>query len=377
MNFEVEHGDALDVLKNWDDDQFDSVVTDPPAGIGFMEKKWDKDKGGRHQWIDWLRKIMIEVLRVSKPGAHMLCWSLPRTSHWTTTAIEEAGWEIRDVITHHYGSGFPKSVDVSKEIDKKAGAERETIGQRVVGGTGKSFGKHVGIEKPERQIIDVTIPATELAKVWDGWGTGLKPASEYWVLARKPFRSTVADCVEKNGTGTINIDGCRVGTEKRFNPPAGNDRMEGFQVGDFGMKSNVDGRLCEGRWPANLILSHSHDCKPSGCSKGCPVAEIGSFSRFFYVAKPSPREKRSGIDENIHPTVKNVRLMRWLCRLITPSNGLILDPFCGSGSTGCAAMLEGFEFYGIEQNEDYVKLALQRLEYWKNVRFWLDRRESR
>lgn len=197
QKIDLKIGDCLEVLKTLKDNSVDSVVTDPPAGIGFMGKSWDSDKGGKSQWIAWLTEVMSEVKRVLKPGAHGLIWALPRTSHWTAHAIEDAGFEIRDVITHVFGTGFPKSLDVSKAIDKAAGAEREVVGANpnkreahVVGGRG--FDKDLGGEKLESMVI--TSPSTNEAKQWQGYGTALKPASEHWILVRK--RDIIVECEE-------------------------------------------------------------------------------------------------------------------------------------------------------------------------------------
>lgn len=193
-------GDALDVLKTLEDHSVDSLITDPPAGIGFMGKEWDKSKGGRDPWTAWMKGIMTECLRVMKPGAHGLVWALPRTSHWTATALEDAGFEIRDVITHLFGSGFPKSLDISKAIDKAAGAEREVIGvssndrpkSQIKGG--KAFDR--SLDKGQgHQVLTLTAPATEAAKQWEGWGTALKPSFEAWLLIAKPFTTVPLDVI--------------------------------------------------------------------------------------------------------------------------------------------------------------------------------------
>lgn len=203
------HGDCLEQLKTLADNSVDSLVTDPPAGIAFMGKEWDKDKGGRKEWVSWMTGVMSEALRVMKPGAHGLVWALPRTSHWTATALEDAGFEVRDVITHLFGSGFPKSLDVSKAIDKAAGAEREVVGEnpnhRGESQTRNMYTKALG------QDGSVTAPATDDVKKWQGWGTALKPASEHWILVRKPCsEKTVAANVIKWGTGALNIDASRI-----------------------------------------------------------------------------------------------------------------------------------------------------------------------
>lgn len=208
--YTLHHGDCLEVMRSLPENSVDAVVTDPPAGISFMNRSWDSDKGGRTQWVSWMTDVMAECLRVLKPGGHALVWALPRTSHWTATAIEDAGFEVRDVITHHFGSGFPKSANISKYLDKMAGAEGEVV---------KQFDATYGINKtrvaqgyrPNEVAPSVhRAPATDLAKQYDGWGTALKPASEHWILARKPLIGTVAANITQWGVGGLNIDGCRI-----------------------------------------------------------------------------------------------------------------------------------------------------------------------
>ena len=218
MKFELHHGDCLDVLKTLADCSVDAIVTDPPAGIAFMGKEWDRDKGGKADWIQWMQSVADQCLRVIKPGGHALVWAIPRTSHWTGTAWEDAGWQPRDKIYHVFGSGFPKSLDVSKAIDKAAGAEREVVGVSSVTGARRSQTMNDGHKGTQRTyqndepvINNLTAPATEAAKQWEGWGTALKPAAEEWWLFRKPLIGTVAANVLEHGTGGLNIDGCRVG----------------------------------------------------------------------------------------------------------------------------------------------------------------------
>jgi site-specific DNA-methyltransferase (adenine-specific) len=348
----LHHGDCLAVLRTMPDASVDSVVTDPPAGIAFMGKAWDEDKGGRHQWIAWMAEVMGEALRVIKPGGHALVWALPRTSHWTATALEDAGFEVRDCLVHVFGSGFPKSMDVSKAMDKAAGAEREVIGERKLTGTARKSTTHAGHgagatnSADAREYIEtfqqITAPATDLAKQWTGWGTALKPASEHWWLVRKPLSGTVAANVQRYGTGALNIDASRVGTVSWRHP--GSSAVGTTAYGDF---TGGDARTHEGgRWPPNLLLSHSESCEESACDETCAVAELdrqseergmhsagkardgtsavvgetynassyklppnrnmrrlgdsGGASRFFpvfrYQAKPSRKEREAGLD---------------------------------------------------------------------------------
>ncbi len=386
------HGDCLQKLKEFESDHFDAIITDPPAGISFMGKAWDGDKGGRKQWIAWMSEVMQECLRVLKPGAHGLVWALPRTSHWTATALEDAGFEIRDVVNHIFGSGFPKSLDVSKAIDKAAGAERpvlstikKTPSYRNEDTKTNSSNWDYGTSKLTYDA-PITAPLTLEAKQWEGWGTALKPAHEHWILVRKPLsEKTVAKNVLKHGTGALNIDASRIATEnKEIRITNQNKTIYG---GNSLLKSQTvqttsrDGNPT-GRFPANLILSeesakeldeHSGQLSQCGGPKKT-THDSGMFgigtpgkifrendrgaSRFFYVAKASKSDKSA---ENTHPTVKSTKLMEYLIKLITPPNGKVLDPFMGSGSTGVAAVRFGYEFLGIEQSEEYFKIAEQRV----------------
>lgn len=349
----------------------DAWVTDPPAGIAFMGKGWDKDHGGRDGWIAKHAAIFAEALRVMKPGAHGLVWALPRTSHWTATALEDAGFEIRDIHLHLFGTGFPKSLNIG-----------------------------------------------------EGRGTALKPAAEHWILVRKPLTSTVAANVLEHGTGALNIDACRIG-EDVVGRGGGASGPE-WRENTGGMKGG-EARPVAGRWPAHVsldeeaaaVLDAQSGVLKSGARAGktapnasmfgvgaggpCTASE-GGASRFFYVAKPSRAERDRGCEHlppksgseitgreegsagsqharagagarngarNFHPTVKAQALMRWLIRLITPPGGLVLDTFCGSGSTGVAALAEGCEFVGIDRDLDdntgevlgYCEVAKARLEH--------------
>lgn len=429
------NGDCLEVLKTLESDSIDSLVTDPPAGIGFMGKEWDHHKGGRDQWIAWMSEVMRECLRVMKPGAHGLVWAIPRTSHWTATALENAGFEIRDVVTHLFGSGFPKSLDISKAIDKAAGVDREKI-KRI----GKQFtGSNDNIAGITGEFqVDSNIPATDAAKQWQGWGTALKPASEHWILVRKPCsEKTVAANVLKHGTGGINIDASRIETMAK--PTAsGLQRYREFSDSHTGQsRPKLSATIPEkqGRFPANLVLSHSHHCTDDQCDIECAIMALdaqsgiskspkktkaknttksetvnaygayssqgrvinghgdsGGASRFFYCAKISTSERNAGLEgmpdkelarscgaqasgsgnhtgsfnhvqtvKNHHPTVKPKKLMSYFCKMITPPNGIVLDPFMGSGSTGIAAKECGFKFIGIEKDNDYFEIAKNRI----------------
>jgi DNA modification methylase len=392
--------DCLRVLRCMPSNSVDSIVTDPPAGIAFMGKDWDKDKGGRDAWIAWMQEIAAECLRVIKDGGHALVWALPRTSHWTGTAWENAGWEPRDKITHLFGTGFPKSLDVSKAIDKAAGAKREVVGTSPAGsgplkrGHVSSSGGGMSIGTERSPEIEVTVAATEAAKQWEGWGTALKPAAEDWWLLRKPLSGTVAANVLEHGTGALNIDGCRVEAEDGGRPArvldpkeTQNNTYAGRMNGSLAGGSKAVGTTTQGRWPANVITDGSDEVVA-----GFPNEE----GRFFYCAKASTTDRDEGLAHlpevqaagfpmrsadgerggegldgtstdrltkrrNTHPTVKSTELMRYLARLITQPNGVCLDPFMGSGSTGKACVLEGFRFIGIEKEHDYLAVAEGRI----------------
>ena len=394
------HGDCLERLRELPDCSVDSVVTDPPAGIGFMGKDWDKDKGGRDNWIKWMAEIAAECLRVLKPGGHALVWSIPRTSHWTATAWEDAGFQPRDRIAHCFGSGFPKSMNISKQLDKMAGAEREK--KRVkprpdtCGTMAGSSDTRPWIER-SREVgyheVAGDTPITESALQWNGWGTALKPAIEDWWLLRKPLIGTVAENVLAHGTGGINVDGCRVAHGDDVNMAAVQRQKaegSGIAVGK-GFVGSILGKEIPmykplGRWPANVIHDGSDEV----------VGLMGDAARFFYVPKASKADRdegcegleyrtagemvdreegsagidnpragagRTGGARNFHPTVKPTALMRYLCRLVTPPGGIVLDPFTGSGSTGKAAILEGFRFIGIEREAEYLEIAKARIAH--------------
>jgi len=266
MKFELHHGDCLDVLKTLADGSVDAIVTDPPAGIAFMGKEWDRDKGGKADWIQWMQSVADQCLRVIKPGGHALVWAIPRTSHWTGTAWEDAGWQPRDKIYHVFGSGFPKSLDISKAIDKAAGAEREVVGPKVYagghiqnhsGGGGQPYSGGYSQCKTGGTTVD-TAPATEAAKQWEGWGTALKPAAEEWWLFRKPLIGTVAANVLEHGTGGLNIGACRVGDTVETWPKSRSYAPGQMQPGHSG-DTQPTGNAPGGRWPANFTHDGSDE----------------------------------------------------------------------------------------------------------------------
>jgi site-specific DNA-methyltransferase (adenine-specific) len=414
-NYKIHHGDNRKVLKNLADNSIDSVVTDPPYELGFMGKSWDATG------VAYSVELWQEVMRVLKPGGHLLAFSGSRTYHRMAVAIEDAGFEIRDQIMWIYGSGFPKSHDVSKGIDKQAGAEREVVGETIKGAQTESTGRYGAWGDG----ITPTAPATAEAKQWQGWGTALKPAHEPIVVARKPLIGTVAANVLTYGTGGLNIDGTRVGyqegevdfTKQQNQTATATVKMGGAKPGD-----SIQMFKENGRWPANVIHDGSDEVVElfpqagnkwkrnygvedyegkqyaggsfggGGYNGANTYADSGSAARFFYCAKASKRDRNEGLDGfeaqrdhdgrqeggvggsnprnrtntakvNHHPTVKPTELMRYLCRLVTPPGGIVLDPFMGSGSTGKAAMYEGFEFVGIELTDEYLPIAKARIEF--------------
>ena len=494
--YTVHIGNNLDILPTLPDNSVDSIVTDPPYELGFMGKKWDSSG------IAYSVELWRECLRVLKPGGHLLSFGGTRTWHRVAVGIEDAGFEVRDSIAWMYGSGFPKSLDVSKAIDKATGENKQRqlefvnwmrstgitakqindatathmashyiglsqpaiatadlfdklrpylpevpeeierlVAERTgiewteyrnrkvisekpaygIGATGRTFGGH-----SEGAVAKESFPSTLEAQQWQGWGTALKPAFEPIVVARKPLIGTVAENVLTHGTGALNIDGSRIGTEERFNTHAGN-KATGFTADDKrtdagkGMfAGNSDGgTTVQGRWPANVILDeYSAEVldEQSGISKSTNAPrnnraranesfgveyenttyghnDSGGASRFFYVAKASKRDRNEGLEElpirrpddrtetgmgtfaekgvqpaqNFHPTVKPTQLMRYLVKLVTPPGGTVLDPFTGSGSTGKAAILEGFTFIGCELTEDYIPIIEGRLKHAEQI----------
>lgn len=344
----IHHGDCAEVLQTLPDSSVDAIVTDPPAGISFMSAGWDSDKGGRDHWISWMAGIARECLRTIKPGGHALVWALPRTSHWTATAWEDAGWEVRDVITHLFGTGFPKSLDIAKGISKIMGVDRVQVGSHATPGFAKSNVEHGAQERTglSTPIYEYDMP--ELAKAWDGWGTALKPASENWLLLRKPLSErTVASNVIKHGVGGLNIKESRVGTEtiSVHLTPVGT-----FAGGLDGRGSHTDTYNNHiGRWPANVIIGSDE-----------VLEALGTASRYFYQAKVAARDKCG----SKHPTIKSQALMTYLVNMICPKGGIVLDPFAGSGSTGEAALTNGYSAILIEREAEYIADCHRRLAMW-------------
>lgn len=408
--YELQSGNCKELIKQLADNTIDAIITDPPYELGFLGKKWDATG------IAYDAELWAECLRVLKPGGHLLAFSGSRTYHRMTVAIEDAGFDIRDQIMWIYGSGFPKSHNVAKGIDKARGFEGEIIGQGVSWNRPDSAEGDVVRTNFSPGVYDIKELSAE-AKVWNGWGTALKPAHEPICVARKPLIGTVAENVLQYGTGAFNIDGCRVGSEQiKQRHVMRIDGGKNCGANEVGAKQALNGTetVTQGRWPANLIHDGSAEVlagfpetvskwgqsKPQQKGSGFIgfahnanysenyIGDRGSAARFFYCAKASKRDRDEGCGEleewarqtmgsgmgrqpdqnntnnrNNHPTVKPTELMRYLCRLVTPPNGLILDPFTGSGSTGKAAILEGFRFLGFEMEPQYIEIATARIEY--------------
>lgn len=351
-------------------DSIDAIVTDPPYGLskqpdmaevlrhwlagddyvsngrGFMGKSWDSFVPGPATWR--------EAFRCLKPGGWAVVFAGSRTQDLMSVSLRLAGFEVMDVGQWLYGSGFPKSLDISKAIDKAAGAEREVIGRSengIAGGSGE-FTAGNAASAGFKAEYDITAPATDAAKQWDGWGTALKPGYEPFILCRKPLDGTYANNVLKHGVGALNIDGTR-----------------------------GDGD----RWPANVVTTdldepwakYFYHAKASKADRDEGLEHLGVTDSATLVDRTadsdgmnSPRAGagRTSGRRNIHPTVKPTALMQWLCRLVTPPGGTVLDPFTGSGSTGKAAMLEGFNFIGFELDPQYAEIAQARIDHARNSR---------
>lgn len=380
-------GNCLDSLKGVPDNSVDSIVTDPPYGISFMSKKWDYDVPSVEIWK--------ECLRVLKPGGFLLSFSSTRTYHRMTINIEDAGFEIRDSCTWNYSSGFPKSHNISASIDKMYGHPNR--GRAIP--TASSY-QACDVDQ-ENKLTSNPVgpyePKTDEAKQWQGWGTALKPSQEFIAMARKPLDGTVANNVLTWGTGGINIDATRVPMSdedyEKLSFGVERIREKGGTMGNSWKNSSdlsgVNPVNPAGRWPANFI----HDGSQEVLALFPDVK--GSVARFFYVPKASKRDKEEGLDNfeertqaatfgdigpmegnprkpntghvqkirNHHPTVKPTELMKYLCRLVTQPGGIVLDPFMGSGSTGKAAILEGFRFIGCELDEEYLAIAEARIKH--------------
>lgn len=412
-------GDNIESLKKLEANSIDAVVTDPPYGLSFMSKKWDYDVPSVDFWK--------EVYRVLKPGGHVLSFGGTRTYHRMVVNIEDAGFEIRDQIMWLYGSGFPKSRNIGKDVEKvnvgglskliQIGTKKGIVatnhhelakGEKPKGFSYKTASHTVSHSEVASARTQTTgdIPVYEINNEWEGWGTALKPANEPICVARKPLsEKSIAENVLRWGTGGINIDGCRIDTNgENISVGFKDDKGNAFIDSEKELVEKRDYKSPEGRFPANIIFDEEAGAaldEQSGISKSNTKSGIvegkdanvfndgetkktghktkimvgdyndkGGASRFFYCAKVSKKERNLGLEEgkNRHPTIKPINLMAYLCRLITPPNGTVLDPFMGSGSTGIAARLEGFNFVGMEMDEDYFKVAETRVKSYEKYR---------
>jgi len=468
----VIQGDCIEIMKEIPDNSIDAVCTDPPYNLHFMSKEWDK-KGTPKEYQAWTQEWATEVMRVLKPGAHMLVFAIPRMYHRMVCGVEDAGFDIHDQIDWIQGAGFPKGLDLSKAIDKHFGKENE---RKIIyeNPNWRDRNTHNGVVWSERSRTSndtehkfITKLATPEAQQWEGWKVGkqaLKPAHEPICLAQKPISErNIAENVLEWGTGGLNINGCRIPTGENISDKS---KRKSYINGWRGEPNFSRPRIqqeegfsqhIKGRFPANLVLSHDKRCSEVRCHPECPVrlldeqsgirksgkmlphhnikeaqynvygkmyerscethGDKGGASRFFqvfqdtrfkYCPKASPHERNAGLEEfsygsgvdimataewqkergrhpemykgnkNYHPTCKPIELCRYLCRLITPPNGIVLDPFAGSGSIPIACVLEGFDYIGIELEQDYVDIANARLEYWglpKHERERYDRKQ--
>lgn len=367
------HGDSMEVLKTFEANSIDALVTDPPYGLGdtspikvkeclqawmneevyeasgsgFMSKQWDK-------WVP-SPSLWKEVFRVLKPGAHGLVFSGSRTEDLMSISLRLAGFEVRDRLVWIYSSGFPKSHNISKAIDKSFKAVRQVIGYHPH--PASSMFKN---NKPNE--IEITTSTTKEAKQWEGFGTALKPAYEPIILIRKPIEGTIVDNVLKYGVGGINIDDSRIKTNRDLG------RMNKKDTGMYHYGNGPSGAYIRqqkgleplGLFPSNILLDQS--------------VNDTILKRYFYCSKASQSERVAGLKgeqgaRNIHPTVKPIQLMRYLCKLITPKEGTILEPFAGSGTTLCASVMEGFNPIGIEREEEYIDIIKGRLKHWSGGRY--------
>ena len=447
----IEQADCLDLLKLLPENSVDSIVCDPPAGLAFMgSKRWDSfGKNPRDAFTAFITEVFTEALRVLKPGGHALVWTLPKTSHWTTWGVESAGFEIRDQLLHIFGSGMPKTRDMSEHIDSMNGDVRPVLGTRPdAAKLNKTVQEAPGGWETGPRRPELTGPGSETSAAWEGWSTALKPSVEMWSLARKRLRGTVASNVMEWGTGALNIGACRGETDStpetasRDGEESAERRYAERGGTNFAMAPGPRGGDPDGRWPSHLLISHDPECEEGACVVGCPVwimdqqsghsktnpfrpntkgvlntgatygsgtrkkdwrgpGDAGGASRYFtvfrYTKKAARSEKdrgceglywkidkaqRSGISAvtheewaqldpkqrtqgNVHNTVKSIDLMSWLARLVTPANGVCLDIFGGSFTTGLACMKEGFRFIGVEREPEYVLIGAARMKAWE------------
>lgn len=354
----LEHGDCLELLKLLPDNFVDSIVTDPPYGLEFMNKKWDKGIPSVDVWA--------ECLRVLKPGGYLLAFAGTRTQHRMACNIEDAGFDIKDMIAWLYGSGFPKSMNISKQIDKTLGCTPIDTGKskRTNSRKARQNGELVGsVSVEELKSVPITAPSSDKAKEWDGWGTALKPAIEPITVARKPHKGTIANNVLKHGVGGLNIDACRAARFPANLVHDGSDEVLELFPKNAGARAKV-----KGSEPSNL----TNNCyNQMNRGEGVFYGDKGSAARFFYCAKASPSERNLGMPDgqkNVHVTVKPISLARWLIKLVTPVGGTTIDPFMGSGSMGVAAIHENMNFIGFEIEKESFDTARYRINHAKSLK---------
>lgn len=386
------NADAFDAIEGLPADSVHALVTDPPYGLAFMGRDWDDFEPEEYQ--QWCRDWSSEAMRVLKPGGHLLAFSGSRTHHRLFAGVEDAGYELRDTLTWHYGGGFPKALDVSKAIDNQADAEREVVKEHPHPAQNDPGGNSLHMsEKGMPDGADITAPATDEAKRWDGFKTALKPATEFITLARKPFSGTVAENVLEHGTSALNIDECRIEhneekkTTERGRRETNTYAQDEWTKKNFDSDSEISSPSQKGRYPSNLVLSpeaarrldEQSGTLPKGGGSGRGESgdgwgldgqqitgslnfnDSGGASRFYYCSKASKSERTlDGKIENAHPTVKPVDLMEWLVKLATAEGQIVLDPFAGSGTTLLAAKNVNRKFVGIEQQSKWADVARVR-----------------
>ena len=403
-NYKLYQGSMLDMLNVIEPDSIDSIVTDPPYELNFMNKGWD------NSGIAFQKETWEKCYTALKPGGYLLAFGGSRTFHRIAVAIEDAGFEIRDTIMWLYGSGFPKSMNLGKAVESKLvngsantqdwknlkGTKVET-GDWGLNANAFEYGARPSDYSEDGHMrVDKVDYQTEEGKQWDGWGTSLKPAYEPVIVARKPCEGSCVDNVMKYGVGGINIDGCRVETN------------EDIKIHNYTQNSGIYGKYDskieehstnQGRFPSNVILTYDESDKDEVCG-GMPIENYESANRYFYCAKASQKDRDEGLEDfelqrkagygydrgymnagegmfkdrqtakrNTHPTVKPCELMQYLVRLVTPKGGTVLDPFNGSGSTGKATMFENkdrnadYKYIGIELTSEYLPISQARIEY--------------
>ncbi len=407
--YNIYNNDSMEILSNFNENYFDSIITDPPAGIDYLKQDWDSSLSSPNKWITHHQKIFEKCFRVLKPGAFGFVWALPRVSHRTATTLENSGFKIKDIITHVYATGFPKSQYVSdlilksKKIDyesiykvtawiRKQKLEKKLSNQDLdnfVGSSGAALHWVSEPPNPQAQIpsinkwkklllllgtppegickivsdyhsnnIEASDKLKNLATKWQGWGTSLKPASEHWILIQKPLaKNNIGSNLNHFQTGALNIDSARIASDDLV----AKNKQASLKFYQTKLKSPKDVKNYQphedGRFPTNFLISRSSELVKHKYLKYFKNFELEK--PYFYSAKPSKKEKG---DFNTHPTVKPLKLINYLTELITPAHGIILDPFMGSGTTGVSAILNGYKFVGIEKDPKYFSIAKKRIK---------------